>query len=84
MKYIMVVLAMAFVIAGIPCWISNSIAGNAADFDDEGGDNYIINMSIGGHGSPSERSTTVPIWQSILHIIVMIIILLSYYWLRRF
>ena len=80
-KYTMLVLAFGFFVAGIACWQSNVAAGNADDWGDDADDNFIINMSIGAHGQGDGK---VPGWQAILHVVVMIVIIFSYYFLRRY
>jgi hypothetical protein len=82
-KYVAIVLLTGFLLVGIACWASNAGRGAASDYGDDSDKNYIIVMSLGNHGHPDERST-VPVWQSILHIVFMILILITYYWLRNF
>ena len=80
-KYIMIILAFGFFVAGIACWSSNKSAGNADDWGDDADENFIIQMSIGAHG---EGEGKVPGWQAVLHMVVMIFIIITYYIFRRF
>lgn len=78
-KYVLIVLAFGFFVAGIACWDSNTRAGDADDWGDDASDNFVIRMSIGAHGDDG----TIPAWQAVLHMVVGIFILISYYFLRN-
>ena len=79
-KYILIVLAFGFFVAGIACWANNNSANNADDWGDDADDNGIIRMSVGAHG---DESGSLPAWQAVLHMVVGIFILISYYFLRK-
>ena len=83
-KYLFCIILLAFVpptqaIAGLPSLISDYLANNYEEWQADS--NWAITSSAGNQGRP-ENHTVLPLWQSILHIIAMILILISYYWLR--
>ena len=64
-------------IAGCPALISDYVADNSSEWQTD--PNWAVISSTGNQGHP-DFHTVFPLWQSILHIIAMILILISYYW----
>lgn len=85
-KYIMFILLTGFFVVGVACTYSNILADNQNDFAKHNQEehDYIVAMSIGNHGNPNDRSETVPVWQTWLHIGFMVIIVATYHILRTF
>ena len=51
-RYLFAVLVLSFIIAGIPCWVSNSSADNIDEWDDdnEDSDDSVLKSSVGNYG----------------------------------
>jgi hypothetical protein len=79
-KYIGAVLIMCMIIAGFACWIDNLAADRSDDWTDES-DNFTIRSSVGSQGN---KDQIMPFWHSVLHVVVMILMLISYFWLRGY
>ena len=79
LKYLGGVFLVGFVLAGFACWIGNLSAGNGEEWEGEG-DSFIVNSSVGGQGVKEE---IMPAWHSILNIVMIFLVLISYHFLRR-
>lgn len=79
-KYVGAVLIMCMVVAGFACWIDNLAADRSDEWTDES-DNFTIRSSVGSQGN---KDQIMPFWHSVLHVVVMILMLISYFWLRSY
>lgn len=79
-RYILGILILCMIIAGFPCWIHNLHTNDASEWDEEN-DNFTIRSSVGSQGKGDE---IMPFWHSILHIIAMILIAISYHFMRKY
>jgi len=80
-KYLLGLLVFFILLLAVPFITSNIIADHFDDWDAESS-NVLIRMSLGNHGDPDDRSNVFPMWQSILNIVAMILMYISYYLLR--
>ena len=80
-KYLMLVMLVTCALAGIPPLIEFSTADHYSDWDQN--ENWAIVISAGNKGDRRIREDIIPLWQSILHIVAMALILLSYLFVRR-
>ncbi|CAG9310778.1 unnamed protein product [Blepharisma stoltei] len=77
-KYSVLMLMFGFFLVGIACLISN-VDADSGDQWGNNNDSWAIKASAGNQGS---NKSIIPRWQSILHIVYMIVILISYYFLK--
>lgn len=80
-KYLVAVMGVTWALAGLPALIDFAIADHYEDWDRNS--NWAISISAGNKGDRRIRETILPLWQSILHIVAMALILLSYIFAKR-
>lgn len=80
-KYLIAVMFVTCALAGLPALIDFSVSDHYEDWDRNS--NWAIVISAGNKGDRRIRDTILPLWQSILHIVAMALILISYFFVRR-
>jgi len=80
-KYLVGVMGVTWVLAGLPALIDFAVADHYEDWDRNS--NWAIVVSAGNKGDRRIRETILPLWQSILHIVAMALVLLSYLFAKR-
>ena len=86
LKYMIIILAIATCISAIPCVIGNDRAGHASMWKkaDEGDQSDYVKLSLGNYGKPyngainPQSSSYIPMWQSLIHLVTMLLILATY------
>jgi hypothetical protein len=78
--YIQGIILLCLLIAGFPCWIDNLDTNKAGEWDSEN-DSFILRSSVASQG---KGDSIMPFWHSILHIVCMILIAITYHFMRRY
>lgn len=78
--YIQGIILLCLLVAGFPCWIDNLDSNKADEWDSEN-DNFTLRSSVASQG---KGDSIMPFWHSILHIVCMILISITYHFMRRY
>jgi hypothetical protein len=90
-KYLMLILALATAVAAVPCVIANARAGEADTWhkDGEADISDYVKLSLGAYGDPynhvdPSKEAYIPMWQALMHLVVIVLVLSSYPFFRYF